>query len=235
MLVKHSQMAQAQGIPSENIVIVNNGDVIELSADRIRVSGQVTSGIELVDQAGIVHESTMTERQQMAEDGLVTVAAALSKTGSLLAYPEVHCRGVVMTIQPKLLDDLIVRTIERFLEDRWSEFTQGSNGSTAISWNALQEELQSSLQRLIKRELQSNPMVLLMLQTDTPIELDQVPQNVNVSSSTPAPRKKVVVTKTAADKPEKKSVPAPEPKPSVQPVSSTQVYRRSRKRSTTTA
>lgn len=59
MLVKHSQMAQAQGIPSENIVIVNNGDVIELTGDRIRVAGQVPSGIELVDQAGIVHESTM--------------------------------------------------------------------------------------------------------------------------------------------------------------------------------
>lgn len=236
MLVKHSQMAQAQGIPSENIVIVNNGDVIELSADRIRVSGQVTSGIELVDQAGIVHESTMAERQQMAEDGLVTVAAALSKTGTLLAYPEVHCRGVVMTIQPKFLDDLIVRTIERFLEDRWSEFTHGSNGSTEVSWNALQEELQSSLQRLIKRELQSNPMVLLMLQTDTPIELDQVPKIIEVPTSTPAPRKKVVITKTAADsKPEKKSLPAPEPKPITQPVSGSQVYRRSRKRSTATA
>ncbi|AGF53162.1 slr0551 [Synechocystis sp. PCC 6803] len=238
MLVKHSQMAQAQGIPSENIVIVNNGDVIELTGDRIRVAGQVPSGIELVDQAGIVHESTMAERQQMAEDGLVTVAAALSKTGTLLAYPEVHCRGVVMTIQPKLLEELIVRTIENFLTERWSEFTHGSNGSTEVSWNALQKELESSLQRLIKRELQSSPMVLLMLQTDTPIELDQVPQNVSTvsaTSATPAPRKKVVLTKTPEPKvkakPEKKVVTTAEP--SAQPVSTTKVYRRSRKRSTT--
>jgi ribonuclease J len=139
----------------------------------------------------------MSERQQMAEDGLVTVAAALSKTGKLLAYPEVHCRGVVMTIEPKLLDELIERTIERFLVERWTEFTHGSNGSTKVSWQALQKELESSLQRLIKRELQSNPMVLLMLQTDTPTEEDQVPQSPTSVSSTvkPAPRKKVILTK----------------------------------------
>jgi ribonuclease J len=202
MLVKHAQMAQAMGIPRDNMVIVNNGDVIEITPDRIRVAGQVTSGIELVDRAGIVHESTMTERQQMAEDGLVTVAVALSKTGKVLAYPEVHCRGVVMTIEPKLLDELIERTIERFLVERWTEFTHGSNGSTKVSWQALQKELESSLQRLIKRELQSNPMVLVMLQTDTPIdEEDQVPQSptrvssVSVPTTTPAPRKKVILTK----------------------------------------
>jgi len=201
MLVKHAKMAQAMGIPSDNMVIVNNGDVIEITPDRIRVAGQVTSGIELVDRAGIVHESTMTERQQMAEDGLVTVAVALSKTGKILAYPEVHCRGVVMTLEPKLLDELIERTIERFLVERWTEFTHGSNGSTKVSWQALQQELESSLQRLIKRELQSNPMVLVMLQTDTPIEEEDQfptsPMSVSLPTKTPAPRKKVILTKKA--------------------------------------
>lgn len=227
MLVKHSQMAQAMGIPAENMVIVDNGDLIELTADRIRVAEKVQSGIELVDQAGVVHESTMLERQQMAEDGLVTIAAALSKSGKLLAQPEVHCRGVVMTIDAKLLDDLIVRTTERFVAERWSEFTHGSNGSTKVSWQALQKELEGSLQRLVKRELQSSPMVLLMLQTDSPVEADQVPASAQELMATaptnvnkPAPTRTRAAKTTSPDNGHK--------------ANTTKTYRRSRKRSTAT-
>jgi ribonuclease J len=168
MLVKHAQMAQAMGIPAENTVIVNNGDMIELSAERIGISGQVKAGIELVDQAGIVHEHVMLERQHLAEDGLVTVAAAVSRDGKLLAQPEVHLRGVVMTVERALFHQLIIRTIERFLVERWSDFCI-SNGTEKVNWDYLQKELENTLQRLVKRELQSSPMLVFILQTETPL------------------------------------------------------------------
>jgi ribonuclease J len=168
MLVKHAQMAQAMGIPAENTVIVNNGDMIELSTDRIGISGQVKAGIELVDQAGIVHEHVMLERQHLAEDGLVTVAAAVSRDGKLLAQPEVHLRGVVMTVERALFHQLIIRTIERFLVERWSDFCI-SNGTEKVNWDYLQKELENTLQRLVKRELQSSPMLVFILQTETPL------------------------------------------------------------------
>ncbi len=66
MLVKHAQMAQSMGIAAENMVIVKNGDTIELTSDRIGLGTPVPSGIELVDQAGVVHEHIMQERQQLA-------------------------------------------------------------------------------------------------------------------------------------------------------------------------
>ncbi|MEB3190731.1 MAG: ribonuclease J [Snowella sp.] len=168
MLVKHAQMGQAMGIPAENTVIVNNGDMIELAADRISISGQVKAGIELVDQAGIVHEHVMLERQHLAEDGLVTVAAAVSRDGKLLAQPEVHLRGVVMTVERALFHQLIIRTIERFLVERWSDFCI-SNGTEKMNWDYLQKELENTLQRLVKRELQSSPMLVFILQTETPL------------------------------------------------------------------
>jgi ribonuclease J len=66
MLVKHSQTAQSMGIPAENMVIINNGDVIELTNDAIRVGGKVSSGLELVDtsSSGMVSAKVLQERQR---------------------------------------------------------------------------------------------------------------------------------------------------------------------------
>ena len=83
MLVKHAQTAQSMGIPAENMVIIDNGDIVELSEDAIRVHGKVPSGIQLVDNAGVVHDNVMKDRQQLAEDGVVTIAAAVNWEGKL--------------------------------------------------------------------------------------------------------------------------------------------------------
>jgi ribonuclease J len=163
MLVKHAQMAQAMGIPADHTAIVNNGDIVEVSCDRIAVTAQVPSGIELVDRAGIVHDHVMQERQQLAEDGAITVAAALSCDGQLLAAPEIHLRGVVTTVERSLLQQLIYRAVERFLSERWTEFVRDSAGTT-VDWASLRQELESTLQRLIRRELQSRPLVICLLQ-----------------------------------------------------------------------
>jgi ribonuclease J len=178
MLVKHSQMAQAMGIPAENVVIIDNGDIVEVSAERIQIGGKVKAGIELVDQAGIVHEHIMLERQQLAEDGVVTVAAAINNDGKLLAQPEVHFRGVVMTVERTLFHQLIVRNIERFAVERWKEFILSSNGKTKMDWERIQKELEGTLQRLVKRELQSSPSVVFLLQTETPAFSQSLPSPV---------------------------------------------------------
>ncbi len=166
MLVKHAQTAHSMGIPAENTVIINNGDIVGLSANSIDVVGQVSSGIELVDQSGIVHEQVMKERQQLAEEGVVTVAAAVNWEGQLIAQPEIHLRGVVTAVERSLLQRLIIRTIEKTLSDRWSEFTQASNGyQIEVDWAGLRKEIESNLQRLARREFQSRPLVVFLLQT----------------------------------------------------------------------
>jgi ribonuclease J len=179
MLVKHAQMAHSMGIPKENMVVIDNGDVIELTTDSIAIAGQVPSGIELVDRAGIVHDHVMRERQQLAEDGVVTVAAAVDWSGKLMAQPAIHYRGVVTSVELSLLDRLIARTVEKILSDRWSEFSQnvedevevevGADADLAnqnpVDLTAIRIEIESSLQRLIKRELQSSPLVVFLLQT----------------------------------------------------------------------
>ena len=161
MLVKHAQMAQSMGIPAENMVIVKNGDTIELTGDRIGLGAPVPSGIELVDQAGVVHEHIMQERQQLAEDGVITIAAFVNAEGQLSAPPEINLRGVVTKVEISLLNQLIIRAIERCLSDRIGEF-KTATGSP--DWDRLRAEIETTLQRLIKRELQSQPLVIFLLQ-----------------------------------------------------------------------
>ena len=166
MLVQHAKMAHNMGIPVENTVIINNGDVIEVTENSLGVSGKVPSGLELVDRSGVVHDSVLKERQQLAEDGVVTIAAAVDWEGKLLAKPEIHLRGVVSTVEKPLLERLVVKTIERTLSDRWTEFAKSFDGEqTDIDWVGLQVQIESDLRRLARRELQSSPLLVFLLQS----------------------------------------------------------------------
>lgn len=168
MLVQHSKTAQSMGIPAENMVIIDNGDIVELTQNSIRIGGKVPSGIELVDssRSGVVKENVLKERQQLAEDGVVTVAAALTLEGKLAAKPEIHLRGVVTSIDRSILQKLITQTIETLLSDRWSDFAKPfAPGQVEVDWVGVQVQLERALQRQVRRELQSNPMLVFLMQT----------------------------------------------------------------------
>jgi ribonuclease J len=172
MLVKHSQTAQSVGVPATNMVIINNGDVVELTATAIRVAGKVKSGIELVDGAsGVVKDTVLKERQQLAEEGIVTVAVTIDATGTLLTQPELHLRGVVTSIEKAKLQVRVQDTIEQVVRDRWADFAR-SLGDTKqeIDWVGLQTQVEMELRRMLKRELQTTPLLVFLMQTtDEPV------------------------------------------------------------------
>jgi ribonuclease J len=163
MLVKHSQTAQSVGVPAENIVILENGDSIELTAESINKGEKVPSGIQLVDTAGVVHEHVMEETQQLAEDGVITIAAVSDQNGNLLDEPQINLRGVVCSIDSTTLERLIQRTVDRTLSDRLKSNLL-LNDSEEINWNSIRIEVETSISYMIKRELQSSPLVVFMLQ-----------------------------------------------------------------------
>ena len=166
MLVQHAKTAQSMGIPAENMVIVDNGDVVEVSQEGICIAGKVPSGLQLVDSAGVVHDNVLKERQQLAEDGVVTIAAAVDWEGKLVAKPEVHLRGVVTAVEKSLLQKLLQQTMENLLSDRWTEFARTfENEEIEVDWAGLQVQLEQATQRLLRRELQSRPLLVFLMQT----------------------------------------------------------------------
>ncbi|HEY9297577.1 MAG TPA: ribonuclease J [Phormidium sp.] len=165
MLVKHSQTAQSMGIPAENMVIINNGDIVELTEESIAIGGKVPSGLQLVDSAGVVHDNVLKERQQLAEDGVVTIATAVDWDGKLVARPEVHLRGVVTAVEQSLLQKLVQQTMENLLSDRWREFARNfDTEEVEVDWTGLQAQIEQAIARLLRRELQSRPLLVLLLQ-----------------------------------------------------------------------
>jgi ribonuclease J len=59
---------------------------------------------------------------------------------------------------------LVNRTVERILSDRWNDFSETKDGETEVDWTGVRLEIEGGLQRLLKRELKSRPLVVFMMQ-----------------------------------------------------------------------
>ncbi|MGB3495339.1 MAG: ribonuclease J [Elainellaceae cyanobacterium] len=169
MLVKHSQTAQQMGVPAENMVIIDNGDIVELAPEHIKIAGRVPSGIELVDSSrtGMVHDRVLKERQQLAEEGMVTIATAIGWDGQMVTKPEILVRGVALAVEPERLNRDIEGSIEKTLRSRWSDISHTYDDDIEVDWVKLKTHLELDIQRVLKRELKSRPMLTLMIQTPT--------------------------------------------------------------------
>ncbi|NET53622.1 MAG: ribonuclease J, partial [Merismopedia sp. SIO2A8] len=195
MLVKHSETAQSMGIPAENMVVIDNGDIIELTPDGIAKTGTVSSGIELMDSSrvGVVEERTLRDRQHLAEEGLVTISAAIDWTGKLMVPPVVHLRGVVSAVATSQIEKWVADTIERGAQDKWGEYSQPlANGQVDVDWDRLQGHLESALRRLLRRELKSNPLLLFLIQkpSSSAVQPTELPTAKPRSSRGPSSRRK---------------------------------------------
>ncbi|NCJ05984.1 RNase J family beta-CASP ribonuclease [Synechococcales cyanobacterium C] len=164
MLIKHSQTAQSMGIPTENMVIIQNGDIVELTPDAIQIAGKVPAGIELMDRSGILKAQVLEERQRLAEDGLVTVAASLGTEGQLMAPPEVHLRGVVTAIETSKWQKWVQETLEMGIRNRWDRVVEEQGDTLEVDWDSLKAHLERELAGLLRRELQTKASLLFLLQ-----------------------------------------------------------------------
>ncbi|MGB8698625.1 MAG: ribonuclease J, partial [Thermosynechococcaceae cyanobacterium] len=165
MLIKHSETAQSVGIPAENMVIIDNGDVVALTPDSIKIDGKVPSGIELMDTAGVLKANVLQERQRLAEDGLVTVAAVVGLNGELLTPPEVHLHGVVTSVDILKWRTWVKESMELALRNRWDQYTTTEgNGQIDVDWEGLKAYLERELHGLLRRELQTRASLLFLMQ-----------------------------------------------------------------------
>ena len=167
MLVRHARTGHSMGVPEDNTPIIDNGDVVELTEDSIRKTDPVKAGIELLDQSrnGIVDARVLKERQQLAEDGIVTILAAISTDGAMVAPPRVNLRGVVTTADARKMSLWTEREIKWVLENRWKQLTRNTGGKAPdVDWMGVQREVEVGLGRRMRRELQVEPLILCLVQ-----------------------------------------------------------------------
>ena len=167
MLVAHARTAQSMGVPADHTLIIDNGDVVELTPDSIRRGDAVKAGIELLDASrnGIVDARVLKERQQLAEDGVITLLAVISTDGVMAAPPRVNLRGVVTTADARKLSIWAEREITWVLENRWSQLSRNTGGKAPdVDWVGVQREVELGLQRRLRRELQVEPLIICLVQ-----------------------------------------------------------------------
>jgi len=92
----HAELAAQTGVPDENIVIAEDGVVVDLVHGRAQVAGKVQCGYVYVDglSVGEITESSLKDRRILGEEGFVSVVVVVDSTaGKLVAGPEIHARG----------------------------------------------------------------------------------------------------------------------------------------------
>jgi ribonuclease J len=115
-LKRHAALAEEVGISRENIIVVENGQIVELSGGTIRLGERIPGEYVFVDgeSIGDIDDGVMREREMLARNGILLIDISLDKlTGRLLSEPEIITRGYV---SPQDAEALIPEVRKRVLE-----------------------------------------------------------------------------------------------------------------------
>ena len=151
----HAELAKRLGMPEDNVVIAEIGDVIELDQNKLDVTGVVPNGSVLIDGLGVgdVGAVVLRDRKHLAEDGLLIVVMGVDHDlGTVVSGPDIISRGFVyMREADELIDgarEAATRAIEAFGPIDSSE------------WSHLKNDVRDSVQRYIYDTIKRNPMIM---------------------------------------------------------------------------
>ena len=151
----HARVARQMGIPTENIFILENGTVLELTRDAAKITERLPNEDVFVDGAGVgdIGPAVMGEREALARDGFVLAIVPISATtGEVTGKPELVSRGFVYLRESK---DLMERAAER----AWQALRVAANRRDSV----IIERTQEALRRFFYEETKRKPMVVAVV------------------------------------------------------------------------
>jgi ribonuclease J len=98
MLKRHADLAKSVGIPEENILVVENGQIVELANGKLSLGERIPGGYVFVDgrSIGDVNHGVMRERERLSQNGIFLIDLSIDKySGRILHTPEIITRGFV--------------------------------------------------------------------------------------------------------------------------------------------
>ena len=159
MLQLHKDLALQMGMDRKNIVICDNGDAVEIGARSMKcVPGYAPAGEVFVDGYGVgdVGAVVLRDRKHLSEDGLVIIVATVdSKTGKVLAGPDLVSRGFVYVRENESLMDGAQSIVENALDRCVDEHVR--------DWNSVKTRVREALSSYIYRRTKRSPMILPIL------------------------------------------------------------------------
>ncbi|MFC1952025.1 ribonuclease J [Chloroflexota bacterium] len=150
----HGKLAESVGIPKDNVFVMEDGDILELSSQVAKITGKITSGNVYVDgmSVGDIGSVVLRNRRMLARDGIVVVIIAVEKqTGKLVGRPDIVSRGFVDTRESKDMieesRDLVARTLDH-------------SGSRPAEWSFTNNKVRDTLNNFYYEQTKRRPMVL---------------------------------------------------------------------------
>jgi ribonuclease J len=154
-LVRHRRLAQEVGIPEENCFVLEDGDVLELTAHGASKVKPVQVGKVFVDGRGVgdVGDVVIRDRRHLSEDGMVLAVMAIhQQSGELAAGPDLITRGFMADEGSEEVLEQARRVVLQTLS--------GINRETRSDPAEVKEEVRKALRRYFRKKLERRPVVL---------------------------------------------------------------------------
>ena len=151
MLVKHAEVAKLMGVQPKNIVIADNGSVIELTKKAIKCESSVPAGAVMVDGSGLgqVGSVVMRDRHRLAEDGMIVVVLPYSSYDhTLLSEPEIVTRGFIYVKEAEELKRVAMESVN------------ACEAQNITDWSAIKSRVKNNLSGYLYKTTRRSPMIL---------------------------------------------------------------------------
>jgi ribonuclease J len=151
----HTKVGMAYGLPRENILVAEKGDVIEVNTNKMRLAGRVMAGNTLIDGSGVgdVGNIVLRDRRLLSQDGILIVVVTLNRSDKTIAAgPEIISRGFVY-----------VRESEKLMEDSSAlvtEIVKKAGSRPVFDWSTLKQDIRDSLNQYLFEKTKRRPMIL---------------------------------------------------------------------------
>lgn len=157
MLISHAEIAKEEKIKEKNIILAENGDVVNLGKEKFFIEKKrVPSNYVMVDGLGIgdVGEVVLRDRKMLAKDGIFVVIAVVDRqTGRVKGSPDIISRGFVYLRESK---ELLREVRRRVIGIVNSAIGRGG----AVNWVYVKDELRNKIGQFLFEKTQRRPMVL---------------------------------------------------------------------------
>lgn len=154
-LKQHGELAISLGMPEGNVVIPENGGVIDVNRNSIRKNGTVASGQVFVDGLGVgdVGNIVLRDRKHLSQDGILTVVVTLSKeNNSIIAGPDIISRGFVYVRESERLMDEAKEIVKETLRE--------CEENNITDWASLKSKVRDDLRGYLYEKTKRKPMIL---------------------------------------------------------------------------
>lgn len=155
MLVKHAELGRMMGVQPKNVVVGENGAVIEITKKGIKCEETVPAGAVLVDGSGVgdVGSVVMRDRRHLAEDGMIVVVMPYSvEEHVLIGEPEIVTRGFIYVKEAEALMEELKRVV--------LETTDACEIQHITDWTAIKSKVKSNLSGYLYKTMRRSPMIL---------------------------------------------------------------------------